>query len=476
MTISAKSAGSPSEARTNINLATPARQQQIQQILVERLFGKYSYRLPYSEGSPELARVFVLYGDNGSGKTTLLKMVYHLLSPEDKKGHRTFLSKTPFSRFSIRLASGTVIEARRESEKLVGNYSLSIIRDNSIISSVDISTDKDLAVRDGPHTSALAEFLKSLEALSLRVYYLSDDRRHQGEIDPSEDRRPDPTALTFENYDRLIELEKEKAATSTVVRAIMRLTEWVRTQTRRCSLRALGNINSLYAEVFQRIASSPSQPEALTISSLHSLMASLKTVEAKSKAFSRFGLSPKVAISDFEAGIAIASESSAAVLYSVLKPYVDSLETRLASLQEIFDTLDSFTKRVNLFFKDKSLYFGLEKGFWIKSGHDKIDIEWLSSGEKQLLLLFCNAVLARHHASIVLIDEPELSLNVKWQRKLIDALIESSGESQVQFLLATHSVELLAQHRANAVKLSNLDVLTDVFESDEGHSDDSSTG
>jgi len=85
----------------------------------------------------------------------------------------------------------------------------------------------------------------------------------------------------------------------------------------------------------------------------------------------------------------------------------------------------------------------------------------LSSGERHLLLLFCNSFVAVDRPSILMIDEPELSLNIKWQRKLIYSLLDCIGESPVQYLFATHSMELLAQHRDKVAKLENHRVASD---------------
>ena len=54
-----------------------------------------------------------------------------------------------------------------------------------------------------------------------------------------------------------------------------------------------------------------------------------------------------------------------------------------------------------------------------------------------------------------MIDEPELSLNIKWQRKLLSELLFFIGDSKVQYLFATHSIELLTQHKENVIKLDN---------------------
>jgi ABC-type sulfate/molybdate transport systems ATPase subunit len=54
--------------------------------------------------------------------------------------------------------------------------------------------------------------------------------------------------------------------------------------------------------------------------------------------------------------------------------------------------------------------------------------------------------------SVLLIDEPELSLNIKWQRKLIQALRDIVPQKKVQFVFVTHSIEFLSEYVDNVVK------------------------
>jgi predicted ATP-binding protein involved in virulence len=98
--------------------------------------------------------------------------------------------------------------------------------------------------------------------------------------------------------------------------------------------------------------------------------------------------------------------------------------------------------------------FSLREGVAIRGiGRETLDPNWLSSGEKQLILLLSNTILARDSAGIFLIDEPELSLNVKWQRRLVEALLRCAHGANIQYILASHSLELITQHRQNAVQL-----------------------
>ena len=74
----------------------------VSKIIVDDLFGYYTYELPSShESDSDLSRLMILYGDNGSGKTTILKLLYHLLSPSRRKGHKTFVAQQRFRRFAV---------------------------------------------------------------------------------------------------------------------------------------------------------------------------------------------------------------------------------------------------------------------------------------------------------------------------------------------------------------------------------------
>lgn len=68
-------------------------------------------------------------------------------------------------------------------------------------------------------------------------------------------------------------------------------------------------------------------------------------------------------------------------------------------------------------------------------GSQEIAADSLSAGEKQLLSFLCYAAL--HQNSIYMVDEPELSLHLDWQRKLISSLTDLGPTHQYFFV--THS-------------------------------------
>lgn len=61
----------------------------------------------------------------------------------------------------------------------------------------------------------------------------------------------------------------------------------------------------------------------------------------------------------------------------------------------------------------------------------------LSSGEKQIVSLFSHLYLSKHQNFFVIIDEPELSLSVRWQRRFLTDIRD--GEFCSGLVAATHS-------------------------------------
>lgn len=83
----------------------------------------------------------------------------------------------------------------------------------------------------------------------------------------------------------------------------------------------------------------------------------------------------------------------------------------------------------------------------------EFDITGLSSGEKQLFLRALSLKFLEVNNSVILIDEPEISLHPQWQRKIID-VYRSIGKNN-QLIIATHS-----PHIVGSVKSENLRVMT----------------
>ena len=61
----------------------------------------------------------------------------------------------------------------------------------------------------------------------------------------------------------------------------------------------------------------------------------------------------------------------------------------------------------------------------------------LSSGEKQMLAILLTVLVENQQPYVLFMDEPEVSLHIEWQKRLIDLIVELNPN--VQIILTTHS-------------------------------------
>jgi len=243
--------------------------------------------------------------------------------------------------------------------------------------------------------------------------------------------------------------------TSPLETALRRASEWATQQVLRGSNKGEQDVNAVYTDVLSRIADT-GRHAGHRVDDLNkeALIHELDEQAKRSVAFSRYDLISPIDIDKLTEPIRRATDDAYPMLVNVITPYVDSLRARLNALQHVHDAIDTFCGIVNSFYKNKRLTFSLRKGPTVTTPQGgTLPASVLSSGERQLLLLFCNILVAKDRNSIFIIDEPELSLNVKWQRNLVRTLLDFTRGSHVQFLLATHSIELLARHKDHVAKL-----------------------
>ena len=85
------------------------------------------------------------------------------------------------------------------------------------------------------------------------------------------------------------------------------------------------------------------------------------------------------------------------------------------------------------------------------SSGKKFGINELSSGEKQLFLRTLAIKMLEPENSIIMIDEPELSLHPKWQQKIVDVYKKIGKNNQI--ILATHSPHILGSVEKESIIL-----------------------
>jgi predicted ATP-dependent endonuclease of OLD family len=124
------------------------------------------------------------------------------------------------------------------------------------------------------------------------------------------------------------------------------------------------------------------------------------------------------------------------------------MQNVIAHISEIQERVEQMTiprTRLQLLIREmfsgpKEVRFS-DNGIEIRApGEKSIPLASLSSGEKQLLRILLEALTAEKNSIIV--DEPEISMHVEWQRRLLNAM--QTLNSGCQIVVATHSPEIMA--------------------------------
>jgi energy-coupling factor transporter ATP-binding protein EcfA2 len=156
----------------------------------------------------------------------------------------------------------------------------------------------------------------------------------------------------------------------------------------------------------------------------------------------RLGKSNTITQAELEKALntATLSEDRNRPLAYFLRQLLSSYEESRAQELEI----EEFVAVVNGYFEtaltDKRLRFDkvrLKVDVWHEALQKSLPFGSLSSGEKQVVSVFARLVLDANRQYIILIDEPELSLSIEWQRRFLPDILRT--RSCAQLLAITHS-------------------------------------
>ena len=145
-------------------------------------------------------------------------------------------------------------------------------------------------------------------------------------------------------------------------------------------------------------------------------------------------------------------------IYHLQKEYLDyqlNISKRKDQIIENSDNVKSELEKINY---PKTRFLQILDDLFAETGkkvdRDKNEISFLldeqqisafqlSSGEKQLLIILLTVLVQDNKPSILFMDEPEISLHIDWQRKLIKYIRELNPN--VQIILATHSPDIIME-------------------------------
>lgn len=425
----------------------------IKKIEVSKLFGVYDYNIDLSHNKGY--GLSILYGDNGAGKSTILRLIYFLLSSKLQAGHKSNVGNIEFRSFKIEMSNGSEIIADRSKAKdsLSGGFTYSLVK-NKKKQSVTFET----CSREGQPAVTLKDESSSFkvyksiiyELSSYKILFISDNRR---DIDKEENDDDILGVITRPNvkYPRLVDDK-----TDVLVGEIRKLENWIVSSVLNASMKG----EEKNSEVYDHILASLTSKKEQSVISVEDIKKELNDISEKTKRFVTLGF-----ISDPEYNTVInrldkIDAIDIQITYKILYPYIETQKKKLESLDRLVNTISFLVQNLqNNYLYNKEVSYSVVDGFKIthKGKDGNIDYSSFSSGEKQLILLFSKIIRQAGQSSLIIIDEPEISLNIKWQRNLMDTILYLIKDTNTQLLISTHSFEILSKHVKDVVKLENTD-------------------
>lgn len=444
----------------------------IARVIIEGLHGDTDLELRLNP------RLSIVFGENGTGKTTVLHVLANIANGDLER-----FTRLRFQSLSVTNSSGDRLELRQEDvdERLLVVPRLNG-RDMAAVSrGMPTQSDTRTRLRSffGGRPVYLPAFRSVLEAVSRsRLSENPQTESQQREAQSIVESELDGTYGDAAGGVATSYLRRERArlmANKTILcrqwfgpfvplvrfPSLWEVAEELRDELQRAKYSVAEHDRNAFTDVFVRALKAvvenqeAERPEALSavVQRLQRRLADLKDADmALPEAYSELATLLSQQSLQYTTEGWIASR--------ILDIYDRALEKRLIAQADAFEQLHTFERSANRFLSGKTLRAQREGDQTVRgqplnpvelSGGRRAPLSVLSSGERHVLTLLFSATHMGAGDGLLLIDEPELSLHVNWQRTIIDELMKQAGDRQI--VVATHAPEVTAEHRDSMVEL-----------------------
>ncbi len=406
------------------------------------LFGRFNHAVEFNQDE----RITILTAPNGYGKTITLKIIYNLFNRKFNFFNKLSFKKIVFffddnKKLEISKLNNAIKFNLKEGNKKISEFKLNKLNKNDIerldrylphyISRIGQDTwineredelllTEDIIERFGNHfpiriKSVNYSIPKEIDSIidSIEVYLIQEQRLVI--------RQPQ---------------ERRRIKQSNFVDAIKKHSEGLK--------HLIIDTTNEYAENTQSLDSS--FPKRLFENNINiqeeELDKRLSELEYKQKRISEFGLLT-LEEDAFLQKKEIKNEDK-----KVLSLYISDSEKKLSVFDSLVDGIELFTKILNeRRFSFKNIKIDKEKGFVFKTQKgEALEPTELSSGEQHEVVLLFELLFNAKENSLVLIDEPEISLHVDWQREFLDDIKEIIKLRKIDIVIATHSPQIINKY------------------------------
>lgn len=440
---------------------------QLKRVRVRSLFERFDHDVPINLDE----KITIITAPNGYGKTVLLNLITYFLT---KQFHR--MMRYDFKTIEFTFEEDKVIKIHRTGEMNLfgeeGNYR------QLRFEPVNISDDANVwDYRLDPE-----KMQRSIYTLERRVPFLERIGR-----DEWIDERTGNTYSTFETFERFSKYLPEKSW------KMDRIPEWLnevvrstechlietqrllridsdpdyphqRTPRRSQSVveRNAEDLSKHIAEALQNYANQSQKLDqsfpkrvlqylSQSAPPEESIRDRLGSLEIRRKQLVSAGLLDKSFSQQISAADLISDEN----IRNILDVYVSDTEEKLNVFENIYEKINLFLEIMMAHFLFKKITVGSKNGILINddSGNN-IPLNDLSSGEQHELVLIYDLIFKVSENALILIDEPELSLHVGWQKRFISDIERIQNLRPLTVIIATHSPQIIGDRWDLVVDLS----------------------
>jgi len=420
----------------------------VERISITGLFGLYDHEITLSR----LERVTILHGPNGVGKSVLLRLIAAFFC-----GRYLEFVSTQFNAFTIILSDGsTATIYGLEGGELEAQGSLKVAISGAELTSsefdlpyaMDFEKVAHQIERESPYITKLAEgrYYEHRGSQSFTAREVVDRygsaADYSASIQFAMDKEPATLRQMREKVEvQLVETQRllrtppetfSRSERKAMVATVKTYSDDLVRQISRTLSRYGTESQKLDQTLPKRLSSGTSTPAR----ELEVLKDRLLQLDARQTSLNELGLIDKVSY------LATGSEIDALddVIQKVMALYVEDAGTKLDLLDDLARKIRLLLASVNEKFRNKTLSVSRERGLQVQDYKGRpIGLESLSSGEQHELVLWFDLLFKVGANALVLIDEPELSLHVTWQKKFLPELLEISRSGSFDALVATHS-------------------------------------
>jgi predicted ATP-binding protein involved in virulence len=463
-----------SSAQTNGGGVKP--QMKITRVEVKDLFGVFTHVIPFNTG------VTIIYGLNGVGKTAILRMINGVFNRK-----YSFIRSVPFSEFTITFDDGSEIVITKDTDSIPNSREHGIYEAQPLNAEYRVPGDQPKKTLF--RTEATPEhFPRHIleEALPGMIQYGPEIWRKgpNGEFVTWEeliDRYGDMLAF-FRREDSLRSDNSEDWLNELRKKISVRFVETHRLEStprgrRRGSIdlevttSALSRYSEHIAKLIQRLQAeygAKSQKLDRTFpmrvlksneskaQSITQLTERLQKIERKRERLKEIGVLSKDTNPNFDLENAELMSELDTSKSNLLSIYIADIEAKLQIFDDISKRIEFLIQFIQEHFFQKELVIDTERGFVIRSTvtNRELSLQQLSSGEQHELVLIYELLFHVNENSLILIDEPEISLHVDWQMQFLDDIQKVVGLTPFDVLIATHSPMIINERWDLTVELT----------------------